>query len=122
MVFVNRRVRDSHSVLLDQHFIVEAQLRHLIELGHEQIVCLNFDPAAAFHTYGFKWSAASIEWYVDQALVATAFPMQNEPWPTQPGRIMMNLWSGTKCATNWLGPFTYGGPESAEYDWVRYTP
>jgi DNA-binding LacI/PurR family transcriptional regulator len=41
MVFVNRRVRDSHSVLLDQHFIVEAQLRHLIELGHEQIVWMD---------------------------------------------------------------------------------
>jgi DNA-binding LacI/PurR family transcriptional regulator len=41
MVFVNRRVRDSHSVLLDQHFVVEAQLRHLIELGHEQILWMD---------------------------------------------------------------------------------
>ena len=41
MVFVNRRVRGSHSVLLDQHFVVEAQLRHLIELGHEQIVWMD---------------------------------------------------------------------------------
>jgi DNA-binding LacI/PurR family transcriptional regulator len=41
MVFINRRVRDSHSVLLDQHFIVEAQLRHLIELGHEQILWMD---------------------------------------------------------------------------------
>ena len=41
MVFVNRRVRDSHAVVLDQHFIVEAQLRHLIELGHEKIVWMN---------------------------------------------------------------------------------
>src|SRR5262245_20789032 len=41
MVFVNRRVRDSHSVLLDQHFIVEAQLRHLLELGHERIAWID---------------------------------------------------------------------------------
>jgi DNA-binding LacI/PurR family transcriptional regulator len=41
MVFVNRRVRDSHSVLLDQHFVVEAQLRHLVELGHEHIVWMD---------------------------------------------------------------------------------
>jgi len=41
MVFVNRRVRDSHSVLLDQHFIVEAQLRHLLELGHERIAWMD---------------------------------------------------------------------------------
>ena len=41
IVFVNRRVRDSHSVLLDQHFIVEAQLRHLLELGHEHIMWID---------------------------------------------------------------------------------
>jgi DNA-binding LacI/PurR family transcriptional regulator len=41
MVFINRRVRGSHSVLLDQHFIVEAQLRHLIELGHQNIVWMD---------------------------------------------------------------------------------
>jgi len=41
MVFVNRRVRDSHAVVLDQHFIVEAQLRHLIELGHEKIMWMD---------------------------------------------------------------------------------
>jgi LacI family transcriptional regulator len=41
MVFINRRVRDSHSVLLDQHFIVEAQLRHLLELGHERILWMD---------------------------------------------------------------------------------
>jgi LacI family transcriptional regulator len=37
MVFVNRRVRGSHAVVLDQPFIVEAQLGHLLELGHEHI-------------------------------------------------------------------------------------
>jgi DNA-binding LacI/PurR family transcriptional regulator len=38
MVFVNRRVRGSHAVVLDQQFIVEAQLDHLLALGHERIV------------------------------------------------------------------------------------
>jgi DNA-binding LacI/PurR family transcriptional regulator len=37
VVFVNRRVRGSHAVVLDQQFIVEAQLGHLLELGHEHI-------------------------------------------------------------------------------------
>jgi LacI family transcriptional regulator len=37
MVFVNRRVRGSHAVVLDQPFIVETQLGHLLELGHEHI-------------------------------------------------------------------------------------
>jgi LacI family transcriptional regulator len=41
MVYVNRRVRGSHSVLLDQHYIVEAQLQHLIELGHEHILWMD---------------------------------------------------------------------------------
>jgi LacI family transcriptional regulator len=38
MVFVNRRVRGSHAVVLDQPFIVETQIGHLLELGHEHIV------------------------------------------------------------------------------------
>ena len=38
MVFVNRRVRGSHAVVLDQQFIVEAQLHHLLALGHDRIV------------------------------------------------------------------------------------
>jgi DNA-binding LacI/PurR family transcriptional regulator len=37
MVFVNRRVRGSHAVVLDQPFIVETQLGHLVDLGHEHI-------------------------------------------------------------------------------------
>jgi DNA-binding LacI/PurR family transcriptional regulator len=37
LVYVNRRARGSHAVVLDQQFIVEAQLGHLIELGHRHI-------------------------------------------------------------------------------------
>ena len=37
MVYVNRRARGSHAVVLDQQFIVEAQLEHLMELGHQHI-------------------------------------------------------------------------------------
>jgi LacI family transcriptional regulator len=41
VVFVNRRVRGSHAVVLDQSFIVETQLGHLLELGHEHIVWID---------------------------------------------------------------------------------
>ena len=37
IVYVNRRVRGSHAVLLDQAFVVDAQLGHLSELGHERV-------------------------------------------------------------------------------------
>lgn len=38
IVFVNRRVRGSHAVIVDQRTIVETQLRHLLDLGHRRIV------------------------------------------------------------------------------------
>jgi len=37
IVYVNRRVRGSHCVMLDQRVIVDLQIRHLVELGHEHI-------------------------------------------------------------------------------------
>jgi beta-glucanase (GH16 family) len=33
---------------------------------------------------------------------------------------MMNLWPGTGV-DSWLGPFTYTGPITAQYDSVQYT-
>lgn len=38
VVSIGRRVRGAHSVLLDQSHIVEQQLAHLRELGHERIL------------------------------------------------------------------------------------
>ena len=37
IVYVNRRVRGSHCVILDPHSMVRMQIDHLVQLGHERI-------------------------------------------------------------------------------------
>jgi LacI family transcriptional regulator len=41
VVHVNRRVHGCHAIVLDQRFIVEAQIGHLRELGHERILWID---------------------------------------------------------------------------------
>lgn len=96
--------------------------------GHEHIVCLNFDASLAEHTYEFVWSPTDIKWYVDRP--TNPLPVHTEtrtpldaPWPSQPGRIMVNMWAGSSSATGWLGPFAYPGtPIYAEYNSIQYSP
>jgi beta-glucanase (GH16 family) len=88
--------------------------------GHEHIVNLGFDAAAGYHNYAFVWTANKIEWIVDDVVVHTEYAAAGKPLPSQPGRIMVNMWAGTGV-DDWLGPFTYPGtPISAKYDWIQY--
>ena len=93
-------------------------------------VCLPFDASTSEHTYRFVWSANKIEWYVDPdpvnpvAVWTETRDLINgvpEPWPSQPGRIYLNLWSGSPAADNWLGPFTYPNTTIyAEYNSIQH--
>lgn len=87
--------------------------------GHETLINLGFDASAALHTYLIVWQQGSISWYVDGTLVLTENGSRGA-LPTNPGKIMMNLWPGTGV-DSWLGPFTYTGPITAQYDSVQYT-
>jgi hypothetical protein len=83
---------------------------------------LPFNPAAGFHNYGFKWSASSVDFFVDRHInqepVETMSISDGFPVPSQPGKIMLNNWTGNP---NWGG-----GPPSntatMEVDWVSFTP
>lgn len=88
--------------------------------GHETLINLGFDASAALHTYSFVWQSGSIKWYVDGVLVLTETGSRGA-LPTNPGKIMMNLWPGTGV-DSWLGPFSYTGPITAQYDSVQYAP
>jgi beta-glucanase (GH16 family) len=95
--------------------------------GHEHIVCLPFDASLAVHTYEFVWSTSDIKWYVDRATNPNPFHTEtrqlNAPWPSQPGRIIVNMWAGSSSAIGWLGPFAYSGtPVYADYDSIQYSP
>jgi beta-glucanase (GH16 family) len=48
---------------------------------NEVLIDLGYDPAAAYHRYGFKWTSRSIEWYVDGKRVYTAVDQASSPTP-----------------------------------------
>jgi len=92
--------------------------------GHEALVGLSFDASAEFHRYGFKWTAAGIEWFVDGMLVHQVFDSAADPTPRAEEslqKIMMNVWPVDDTATAWAGYFSYPGiPLHGTYDWVRH--
>jgi len=91
---------------------------------NEVLLDLGFDPAAAFHRYGFKWTATGIEWFVDGNLVYTAFDTASNPTPKATEslqKIMVNAWPVDETAALWAGQFRYPGtPLHAEYQWIRH--
>jgi beta-glucanase (GH16 family) len=91
--------------------------------GNEKTHELGFDAAADFHEYGFEWQPGFIAWFVDGVEVHRAREdVTGVPIPTHPGKIMMNLWTGTPTVEDWLGPFAFEKPLRAQYEDVRFTP
>lgn len=63
--------------------------------GHEQMIDLGFDAAAALHNYGFKWTSSGLEWYVDGQLVHSVTDSPSDPTPKETDgehKIMVNMW------------------------------
>ncbi|WP_206098827.1 beta-glucanase [Paenibacillus paeoniae] len=90
--------------------------------NHSTIIDLGFDASLDFHDYAFEWSPTYIKWYVDGTLVHTENGSRGA-LPTNPGHIMVNLWSGSGPAEIWTGKFNYpGAPVRAYYDWIKFTP
>jgi len=93
--------------------------------GHEALVQLEFDAAEELHRYGFRWTSAGIEWFVDGKLVYEVADSPEDPTPRAEEslqKIMMNVWPVDSTASGWAGTFKYpGSPLTGIYDWVRYT-
>ena len=95
---------------------------------NEMLLDLGFDPTESFHRYGFRWTAAQIDWYVDGNLVHTAlhtaFHSASNPTPKATEslqKIMVNAWPVDETAALWAGRFNYPGtPLHAGYQWVRH--
>jgi endo-1,3-1,4-beta-glycanase ExoK len=88
--------------------------------GHEEMIDLGFDASKDFHNYVFDWQKDKITWTIDGKQVH-----QTEPgavMPSTPGHIFLSLWSGSKIINDWLGPFNYKQPVTAEVQWVKFTP
>jgi beta-glucanase (GH16 family) len=88
------------------------------------MIDFDWDPAAEFHRYGFKWTSDRIEWYIDGGLVHTAFDSPTNPTPKATEslqKIMVNAWPVDETAALWAGAFKYpGAPLHAEYQWIRH--
>jgi beta-glucanase (GH16 family) len=91
---------------------------------NEMLLTLGFDPKAAYHRYGFKWTATGIEWYVDGNLVYSVSDSALNPTPKATEslqKIMVNAWPVDATAAAWAGTFVYAGvPLRADYAWVRH--
>jgi beta-glucanase (GH16 family) len=91
---------------------------------NEKLLNLGFDPTVKFHRYGFKWTASTIEWYIDGSLVYTASDSASNPTPKATEslqKIMVNAWPVDETAVLWAGTFSYPGtPLHAEYQWIRH--
>lgn len=81
---------------------------------------LGFDASKGFHNYAFEWRKGSIRWFVDDKLMHET--PKGADIPSHPGLLYLSLWSGSKIEDDWMGPFTYKSPVTAEFATVRYSP
>jgi endo-1,3-1,4-beta-glycanase ExoK len=83
-------------------------------------VPLGFDASKDFHDYALEWTPTAVRWYADGKLIHET--PEGAPIPRNPGGIYFSLWSGSKIEDDWMGPFTYTEPVTAQVEWVRFTP
>lgn len=92
--------------------------------GHEYMYKLGFDASKEFHEYGFRWTKDDITWFVDDKpvyKVERSKIKDGERWPEEPGRVLMNYWSGTQKASAWMGAFADDYSGRSEYLWASST-
>lgn len=85
------------------------------EYWHE----LGFDAAEDFHLYAFEWTPETIRWYVDGTLVHER-PDGTTPVPMTPGRIIINLWTGSPAQYDWHGAPTFSVADRASYQCISF--
>ena len=80
---------------------------------------LPFDAAEEVHLYAFDWQPDSIKWYVDGTRVHTVTSAEL-PIPQAPGRIIMNIWSGSPDQYAWHGEPEFEDGTRAVYYCVSF--
>jgi len=84
-------------------------------------VPLPYDAAEQFQLYAFEWEPDEIRWYVGDQLVFTGTP-ELHPIPQTPGRLIMNLWTGSENQYAWHGRPTFESGATAGYKCVSFVP
>lgn len=80
---------------------------------------LAFDAADGPHLYAFEWSADRIDWLIDGVRVHSATG-DDHPIPAAPGRVMMNIWTGSEAQYDWHGAPTFDDGVSSQYYCVSF--
>ncbi|MBY9068489.1 family 16 glycosylhydrolase [Hyphomonas sp. WL0036] len=75
---------------------------------------LGFDASKEVHLYAFEWTPDEIRWYANDKLLHTATAAEH-PIPQTPGRIIINLWTGSKWQYDWHGRPTFPDGTRAAY-------
>lgn len=88
--------------------------------GNEGWHDLDFDTAAGFHKYSFKWTTSGIVWWVDGVQVRNVWGGNGVPSPNySPMRVVGNIWPVNEQAQEWAGPLSPSMTYSnAKYKWI----
>jgi endo-1,3-1,4-beta-glycanase ExoK len=84
-------------------------------------VNLGFDASSAIHRYGFAWTPASIEWFVDGKSVHRVNASSENPIPNTASVIDLYLQTAGDPGA-WFGPFTYAAPVNVIFSSASFTP
>lgn len=89
--------------------------------GHERDIKLDFNAAATTSDYAFQWTPDAIRWFVNGKLVHEVKREAGEPFPIEPGKIYLSIWTGIGMEA-WMGRLQYPGrPLVATYEHVAFT-
>ncbi|KJS37360.1 MAG: hypothetical protein VR74_09190 [Hyphomonas sp. BRH_c22] len=83
------------------------------------LIDLPFDAADEPHVYAFDWRPDSVTWFVDGKLVKM-ISAADRPIPQSPGRLMMNIWTGSEDQYAWHGPPEFADGARAIYYCVSF--
>lgn len=88
--------------------------------GSEEIIDLDFDSSADYHTYTLNWTPDSITWSIDGTVVRT----ETENLPDTAMKIYFNMWAviDSPDMEAWAGHFDYTSPVKAYYEYITFEP
>ncbi len=77
-------------------------------------VPLPYDAAEKFQLYAFEWAPDRVTWFIGDQEVYTIRADEN-PIPSTPSRVIMNLWTGSRNQYGWHGRPTFESGANAGY-------
>jgi len=89
------------------------------ETGHIQfpeMLYLDFDPSADFHTYSIEWVPEEVRFFIDGVLMYTA--TEEVSYLTLPQNILLTIWASD--SVGWAGAVDdTTAPTAVSYDWFK---